>query len=65
MSREIVACVASKPRWLQTAAQLLLAVQRFAVDQLEDERPGGVFSWQREWMIIHRFLLIHSCAFCV
>ena len=29
---------------LQPAAQLLLAVQRFAVDEFEDERPGGALS---------------------
>ena len=33
MSREIVACVASKPLLVQAAAQLLLAVERLAIDE--------------------------------
>ena len=37
MSRDIVACVTSMPRCLQPLAQLLLAVERLAVDELEDE----------------------------
>ena len=38
MSRDSVACVTSMPRALQPLAQLLLAVDRLPIDQLEHER---------------------------
>ena len=32
----------------QPAAQLLLAVERLAVDEFEDDAPGGALSWRTD-----------------
>ena len=42
----------------QTAAQLLLAVERVAVDQFENQRLAACLHEPSKWMIIHRFLLL-------
>src|SRR4029079_2332442 len=46
----------------QTAAKLLLAVERVAVDEFEYQRLAACL--HRKWMIIHRFVLLpcsHPC----
>ncbi len=47
MSREIVACVASN-RLVEPATQLLLAAERFAVDQFENQSlAAGLHRYQQ------------------
>ena len=59
-----VAAAGLAPALVQAAAQLLLAAERIAVDQLENDGLPARFHGIRESAIIHRFVLIRAAG-CV